>query len=110
MRRRLSKQQARKGLLTVRLSIQSDARTDGLDGCQRSPGQRAVCGTSSNYIDWATLMRRLSESMCLNVRSAGIDACVAVDFKREVVDKILAHVRLPVDPQTLKNGCTLDSS
>jgi len=32
---------------------------------------------------------------------------LAVISKREVVDKILAHVRLPVDPETLHDGCTL---
>jgi hypothetical protein len=93
-------------------------------------------GRTSRYIDWATLMKRtfgidplrcpkcqarMNRSGRRLAKLAGVHVgpraraqqsprgvkVLAVISQPEVVDKILAHVGLPVEPDVLADGCTL---
>ena len=63
---------------------------------------------TSRYIDWATLMKRtfgIDPLRCPKCEARM--KVLAVISQPEVVDKILAHVGLPVEPDVLVDGCTL---
>jgi hypothetical protein len=65
-------------------------------------------GRTSRYIDWATLMQRtfgIDPLRCPKCESKM--KVLAVISQPEVVDEILAHVGLPVEPEVLADGCTL---
>ena len=65
-------------------------------------------GRTSRYIDWATLMKRTFGIDPLRCPKCEARMTVlAVISQPEVVDKILAHVGLPVEPDVLADGVTL---
>ena len=64
---------------------------------------------STSYIDWATLMKR---SMGLDVLACpkchhGRMRPIADITEREVIDKIMTHLRLPLVPEVLGDGAVV---
>jgi hypothetical protein len=62
---------------------------------------------TSRYIDWATLMKRtfgIDVLQCPKCESNTKMTVIAVISRRDVVNKILSHVQLPLSPETLSDG------
>ena len=62
---------------------------------------------TSRYIDWATLMNRtfgIDVLQCPKCESNTKMTVIAVISRRDVVNKILSHVQLPLSPETLLDG------
>jgi hypothetical protein len=79
-----------------------------VDASSQQPRDKFRWRASTSYIDWATLMKH---SMGIDVlecpECSAIMAPIAVITEPEVIENILVHLRLPLQPELLNDEVTV---